>query len=308
MDETPLLPDGTRIGRIALLVEDLESMVAFYRDIVGLEITSRKGTLASLGVDGTTLLVLAADESVPVRTLKQAGLFHTAFLLPDRPALGAALERIREDWQLSGASNHYVSEALYLRDPEGNGVEMYIDTPRESWPRRDDGTVEIGTVPLDLEAIATHANGGHRVPAGTKVGHVHLEVTDLDGSRRFYGDIVGQSVQTDLPQAAFLAAGDYHHHIGLNTWNGRTQPAAKTRGLAWFEFVLPDTDSLEAVRRRLEAAGSAVTDVQSGVSVGAGEPGLPAGAVEPGATAGEDEPGFAVLDPDNIAVRFRSQE
>lgn len=308
MDEAHSLPDETYIGRVALRTgSNLDSMVAFYRTVVGLEVISRKRTSASLGVDGTTILVLTADESLSSRRAEHAGLFHTAFLLPDRGALGAALERIRENWHLSGASDHFVSEALYLRDPEGNGVEIYRDAPREAWPRRDDGTVEIGTKPLDLEVIATHADGGDRVPSGTKVGHVHLEVTDLDRSRRFYGDMVGQTLQTDLPQAAFLAAGDYHHHIGLNTWNGRTQPAAKTRGLAWFEFVLPDADSLEDVRRRLEAAGSSVTDVQSEVSVGAGEPGLADGAVESGTTADEMESGFGVRDPDNIAVRFRSE-
>lgn len=275
----PIVPDAARIGRTALTVADLDGTVEFYRHIVGLEVLTRDEMTATLGVDGTTLLVLVQDEDAASRGREQAGLFHNAFEVPSRTALGAALERIRDRWRLDGASDHGVSEALYLTDPEDNGVEIYADRPREAWSRRDDGTVRIGTAPLDLETIAAQSDGAASVPAGTTVGHVHLETTDLETARSFYVDTLGLVVQTTVSQATFLAAGDYHHHLGVNTWNGRSRPVAG-RGLAWFEFVLPDEAALETARRRLADRGVAVETLDEG---------------------------FAIEDPDGIAIRFGTE-
>ncbi|QLH79660.1 VOC family protein [Halosimplex rubrum] len=274
----PVVPETARMGRTALTVADVDETVAFYRDVVGLAVRTRSERAATLGAGETPLLELVGDPDAAPRRREQAGLFHTAFRVPDRGALGAALERIRERGALDGASDHHVSEALYCTDPEGNGVEVYTDRRREEWPRADDGTVEIGTVPLDLSDLAAESDGAAEAPPGTDIGHVHLEVSSLDRARAFYVDRLGLGVRTEARGASFLAAGDYHHHVGINSWNGRTDPAGG-RGLAWFEFLLPDADTVATARRRLSAAGVPVTD---------------------------REDGFEVTDPDGIDVRFRT--
>ncbi|AGB37067.1 VOC family protein [Natronococcus occultus] len=279
MATQPTLPDTARIGRTALVVADLDDTTEFYRDVVGLEVLTRDETTTELGDGETTLLVLVSDEDAAPRGRNCAGLFHNAFKVPSRTALGAALERVRDRWQLDGASDHHVSEALYLTDPEDNGVEIYTDRPRAEWPRRNDGTVRIGTGPLDLGAIEARSDGAASVPAGTVVGHVHLETTNLETARRFYVDTLGLVVQTAVPEALFLAAGDYHHHLGVNVWNGRSRPA-EGRGVAWFEFVLPDETALETARRGLGERGIAVET---------------------------KEKGFEVEGPDGISIRFRTE-
>lgn len=283
------LPDGTRIGRAALRVADLEETTAFYRDVVGLSVLDRDADRASLGVDGTALLVLERDPDRPERGRTDAGLFHTAFRVPSRAALGEALARVRDRWRLDGASDHLVSEALYLDDPEGNGVEIYRDRPREEWPV-DEGTVRMATEPLDVRGVAAAgeaASGGDLVddaPPGTDVGHVHLEVTSLPAFEAVYVDGLGFEVGMSGPNVRFVAAGGYHHHLGANTWRGRTTPAAG-RGLAWFEVVVPDDDALDAVRGRLDAIASD-------------------GEVELVVEGRED--GIAVTDADGIEVRIRT--
>ena len=272
------LPPGTAVGRTALVVNDLETAVGFYRDVVGLAVRDRRAERATLGAGGDPLLVLGEDPEAPARPASSAGLFHTAFRVPSRAALGDALCRIRERWELDGASDHRVSEALYLDDPEGNGVEVYRDRPRPEWPTDADGGVEMDTLPLDLDALADDAAGEPAVPSGTDVGHVHLEVPDLSAARRFYVGTLGTNVRQEWgPSALFVAAGDYHHHVGLNTWNRRSEPRAG-RGLDWFELGLPDGGSLEATRDRLADAG-----------------------VEPVPIDG----GFEVRDPDGIPIRLR---
>lgn len=259
MNVTPIVPETARIGRTALLVTDLDEMIDFYRDVVGFTVQTRRETTATLGVDETPLLVLNRGENASPRSREQAGLFHNAFKVPSRTALGAALDRIRGHWQLDGASDHYVSEALYLTDPEDNGVEIYTDRPREEWPREDDGTVQIGTAPLDLADVASQSDGATRAPPGTTVGHVHIEVSSLEAARAFYVGTLGLAVQTEARSALFLAAGEYHHHLGLNTWGNRSRPAGG-RGLAWFELVVSDEETLATVRRRLEDADIPVGD------------------------------------------------
>jgi catechol 2,3-dioxygenase len=264
-DDTPALPAATRIGRAALRVADLDQQVEFYRDVVGLELRTQTDATATLGADGTPLLELERDTDAGSRG-NRAGLFHTAFQVPSRTALGAALERIRDEWRLDGASDHNVSEALYLSDPEDNGVEIYRDRDRDQWPRAPDGSVRMDTLPLDLGAVADASDGATDAPPGTTLGHVHLEATDIGAARAFYVDTLGLGVQMDAGSALFLAAGGYHHHVGVNTWNGRSNPAGG-RGLAWFEAVAPDEGTLAAVRDRLAAADIAVTERESGIAV-----------------------------------------
>jgi catechol 2,3-dioxygenase len=260
------LPQGTRVGRTALRVGDLEEMTGFYRDVVGLSVLRTADTTSVLGVDDTPLLVLEGTEDTLQRHRSAAGLYHNAFRVPSRAALGDALARIRDQWQLSGASDHWVSEALYLTDPEGNGIEIYRDYPREDWPIADDGRVRISTEPLDLARIEAAATGGSQVPSGTDVGHVHLEVSSLDAFRDFYVDTLGFEVQTTVPAASFVSAGGYHHHIGANTWNHRSKPVGG-RGLSWFEVVLPETKPLDVIRERISDSQYTVTARDDGIAV-----------------------------------------
>ncbi|WP_207592831.1 VOC family protein [Halomontanus rarus] len=271
------LPQETRLGRTALRVNDLEEMTGFYRDVVGLSVLRHSETATVLGVGDTPLLVLEGDESALERHRSGAGLFHNAFRVPSRGALGDALTRIRDHWQLGGASDHGVSEALYLADPEGNGIEIYRDFPREEWSFAADGSVRLGTYPLELEPVEAAGAGNSDVPPETDVGHVHLEVSSLEAFRDFYVDVVGFEVQTEVPAAVFVSAGGYHHHIGANTWNHRSGPV-DGRGLSWLEVVLPEPAALDAIRRRITDGQYTVTEMDDGI---------------------------AITGPDEIEVRFR---
>ncbi|MFB6106748.1 MAG: VOC family protein [Halobacteriaceae archaeon] len=259
-DGPTALPAGTRVGRVALTVGDLDRVLPVYRDALGFDV-DREGHRCRLDAGGRPLVVLVEAPDAPERPPDAAGLFHVAVRVPTRAALADALASLREHGAtLTGASDHLVSEALYLRDPEGNGVEVYRDRPRSEWPRTANGGVEMDTLPLDLEDLSTAATGDPTLPAGTDVGHVHLEVTDLAAAESFYVDALGLRVQARYGDGAtFLAAGDYHHHVGLNVWNGRSAPATGGRGLRWFELVLPDEDAVEAARRRLAAVTEVTT-------------------------------------------------
>jgi catechol 2,3-dioxygenase len=265
----PSLPAGTRVGRVALAVADLDRLVDFYRRVVGLELRERAEGRASLGTPDESLLELQASDA-PERGEAETGLFHLAVRVPDRIALGAGLDRVEARWLLDGASDHLVSEALYLQDPEGNGVEIYRDRPRGEWPMTDDGGVGMDSLSLDLESLRSESDGSATVPAGTDVGHVHLEVSSIPDAREFYVETLGFEVRDTWmrggePEALFVATGDYHHHVGLNTWYGCTEPAAG-RGLAWFELVVPD-GALEPVADGLRAAGYVVDADGDGVAV-----------------------------------------
>lgn len=246
-------------------MNDLDSVTEFYSGVVGLDVLERTDTHASLGVEESLLEILHDPDAQP-RGRREAGLFHTAFRVPSRQALGDALHRA-EDWGLDGASDHLVSEALYLRDPEGNGVEIYRDRPREEWSM-EGGEVRMPSLPLDLDDVREEAVGREDAPEGTDVGHVHLETTSLPQATEFYRDGLGLNVRNRYGESAvFLAVGDYHHHVGLNTWNGRSAPAGRHRGLAWWEVLVPDEATLEAAADRLEAAGHAVEDRPGGLVV-----------------------------------------
>ncbi|WP_276253355.1 VOC family protein [Halomontanus rarus] len=286
-DEEPVLRGETHVGRVALRVADLERQTEFYRDVVGLAVLESRSTddRVVLGAGEGALLELIADPSAPERAPAQTGLFHTAFLVPTRAALGDALERVRTQWQLDGAADHLASEALYLSDPEGNGIEIYRDRPPEEWDRTESGGVRLDTLPLDLQEVASISRGRASVPRETTVGHVHLEVSSLAASRAFYVGQVGMGVQYEYDGALFVAAADYHHHVGLNTWRGRSEPASgdpnRTLGLEWVELVVPDRETLEGVRERLLERDSEITP------------------------EGDAEFAFSTRDPDEITWRIR---
>lgn len=257
-DATWRLPAETEIGRVGLVVDDLAACLEFYRDVVGLSVRSRSVDRATLGAGDEALLELRHDPDAAPRGPTTAGLFHTAFRVPSRRDLADAVARIERSGRLDGASDHLVGEALYLSDPEDNGVEIYRDRPRSEWPGDGDG-VAMDTLPLDLDALRSEASEADRVPDGATVGHVHLEVSSIPRSRSFYVDRLGFAPTQSMGDSAlFVAAGGYHHHVGLNTWNGRTDPSSG-RGLDWFEVRVPGGDTLDTIQDRLPASSTATT-------------------------------------------------
>ncbi|WP_324757405.1 VOC family protein [Haloarcula sp. GH36] len=251
--DSPQLPSETAVGRVALTVTDCDRATEFYTETVGLAVRTRDDDRVVLGDGETPLLELHADPDAPERGANETGLYHFAVRVPSRTALGAALERIERTARLDGASDHHVSEALYLTDPEGNGVEIYRDRPRTQWEEHDDGTVRMGTDRLDRAGVEGASDGASSVPVGTDIGHVHLEVADLDATRSFYADGLGMTLRATAPGACFFAAGSYHHHVGANVWHARSGPG-EGRGVAWYELRVPE-GALEEVRRRLSESG-----------------------------------------------------
>lgn len=209
------------IGSVALTVRDLDAVGDFYEKALGMARLARDGETMRLGAAGRTLLELRRDPNAQYRP-REAGLFHTAFLLPERADLGRWIKHAAESgMRLDGVSDHLVSEALYLHDPEGNGIEIYIDRPRDQWTRNG-AQVKMATLPLDLDAIVASAPGQWAgIPAGSVVGHVHLQVGDTQKADDFYVGVLGLDMTTRYPGASFYATGGYHHHLAGNIWNSR---------------------------------------------------------------------------------------
>ena len=266
------LPADTRLGAIRLRAGDIGLLRDFYERVIGLRAIASEDGVTALGAGDASLVELVSDPDASPRPPRTTGLFHLALLVPARADLTRALRRVFENgWHLSGASDHLVSEALYLSDPEGNGIELYRDRPREEWPREGD-EIAMATLPLDLEDLLAEPGAGDdapAMPAGTMLGHVHLQVKDLDSAAAFWVDALGLDVTASLyPGALFVSAGGYHHHVGLNTWAGvgAPRPPAGARGLDRFELVLPDAASAAAAGERL-AAVAEVRDEDRGLLV-----------------------------------------
>lgn len=221
------------VSKVGLKARDGEALAAYYRDVLGLEEISRDGGVRTLGAAGRPLLDIEHDASASPDDPRSAGLFHTAFLVPRRADLGRWIRHaIDKRIAVDGASDHLVSEALYLTDPEGNGIEIYSDRPREAWAT-DGGQLRMATLPLDINAIVAevppHDKGWRGAPEGTIVGHVHLRVGEPRAAEDWWRDTFGfDTVARYGAQAVFLSSGGYHHHIGANTWQssgaGRRDP------------------------------------------------------------------------------------
>ena len=267
------LPAATTVGTVALTVSDLGRVRDFYERVVGLQAQERADGSVALGATGgPTLVTLHADASAPVRGGRAPGLFHLAIVLPTRADLADALLRVAAArWPLNGASDHRVSEALYLSDPEGNGIELYHDRPRRQWPQDDSGTLRMATLALDLDELVAQAGDATEpasdAPSQTRMGHVHLQVSDVAVAEAFYHGVLGFDVTVRAyPGAVFVSAGGYHHHLGLNSWNsaGAAPITPGARGLRSFEIVLPGAEELDRMRARIAEAGIAAEPARSG--------------------------------------------
>jgi catechol 2,3-dioxygenase len=272
------LDPRTSIGAVDLAVSDLDRSVRFYERAMGFQVHAREGETARLGAGGRDLLGLEEVRGAR-RAPRTTGLYHFAVLLPGRSDLATALVRLAASGApLGGASDHGVSEALYLSDPDGNGIEIYRDRPREEWPRAADGSVAMTIDALDLQGLLDEspaARGDLRsvapeslppAPAATTVGHVHLHVADLEAAERFYVDVLGFDLATRYgAEALFVSAGGYHHHVGLNTWAGKgaSPPPPGSAGLRWFAVEHASAAQREETVARVRDAGIEVETIAS---------------------------------------------
>jgi catechol 2,3-dioxygenase len=253
---------GTAMGTVSLTVSNLERSRTFYETALGLRSQELEDGDLVFGVPGEPALVrLRGDASAPPLDRRATGLFHLALLFPSRPDLAHAFARLAHArWPLDGVADHLVSEALYLSDPDGNGIELYRDRPRDQW-RYEGGELQMATLPLDLRDLAGELSDAEpaqtAAPEGTVMGHVHLQVADIPESEAFYQGLLGFDVTTrGYTGALFVSAGGYHHHLGLNTWHSARSgpPAPGSVGLRSYEIVLPDQAQLDRVLDRITAA------------------------------------------------------
>lgn len=252
-NRTPL-----RIGAVGLKARDLSRLTDFYSGAIGLHVIDRDGKTARLGAGGVTLLELEAAPDALPDDPRTAGLYHTAFLQPTRADLARWLvHAARSGVQLSGASDHLVSEAIYLDDPEGNGIEVYRDRLPEQWNWTGD-RIKMATDRLDLDNLAADAGNTSfaGAPDGLRVGHIHLRVGDLAPTQQFYCGVLGMDPTAGRGGALFMSSGRYHHHVGSNVWHsaGAGQRDDKRAGLAWFAIEAADAATREATVERLKAA------------------------------------------------------
>jgi catechol 2,3-dioxygenase len=252
------LSPSIRLGPVHLAVTDVERSSGFYGEAVGLAVQGRANGSVALGAGGEDLLVLHEEPAAGRAGAGRAGLYHFALLHPSRLELARAARRLAlTRTPIQGASDHKFSEAIYLPDPDGNGIELYADRPREQWPQPLDALPPGGPLPLDLQGLL-ELTGDDETGAdpGLVVGHIHLHVGGLEDALGFYRDVIGFEPTILTPSAAFVSAGGYHHHLGLNTWRGEgVAPASDdVVGLRRWTIVLPDEGELERVRSRVEAA------------------------------------------------------
>jgi len=266
------LPSDTHLGPVTLQVSDLERALGFYRDLLGMrEIRNGDGT-CGLSSNGTApaLLVLSEREGARPKPHGTTGLYHVAIRLPERYWLGKVIERLyTNQYPLQGAADHGVSEALYLSDMDGNGLEIYADRPWNLWSNNQ-GIIHMVTEPLNVrglrEEASAHPGEWNGLPEGTDVGHIHLQVSDLGQAEKYYSEVLGFDVtQRGYSGALFFSAGKYHHHIGTNTWtsqNGRPPPEEAV-GLLVYTIVVPDRQVILILYKRLEEAGISVLEKEA---------------------------------------------
>lgn len=296
------LPGSTRLGTVSLQVADLGRSVDWYARVTGLRAVDRTSDTATLvTADDTPLVRLRERQGVtPAPRHGRLGLFHYAILLPDRSSLGRFARHLAGTGVRAGAADHHVSEALYLDDPDGLGIEVYADRPRTQW-RHTDRQLVMATDPLDIPSLVAEAGAEpwESMPAGTVMGHVHLHVGDLELADGFYHAGLGlDRMVWNYPGALFLAAGGYHHHLGLNTWAAGADPAGEqdARLLEW-ELIVPGSRDIDAARESLAALGHGTEAGLSGDTNGPGD------SAEP---PHDPDAGLVVRDPWGTALRIRT--
>ena len=268
-----VLPETLTLGAVHLTVTDLDRSIPFYEASIGLQLASRDGDTARMSAGAEDLLVLHERDDAK-RAGRHAGLYHFALLYPTYNDLARAARRLAETrTPIQGASNHGISWAIYLPDPDGNGIELAADQPRENWGDLRDPRA-IGPRPLDLTALlnaVAHEEPTPHADRDTRVGHLHLHVGDVEEGLAFYRDLLGFEVQTRFEGAAFVSAGGYHHHLGFNTWRGEGVPPAPADavGLGHWTVRIPAAD-IAALRERADAAEIAYEDLDGGLDGGPG--------------------------------------
>jgi len=259
------LPEETHIGKVTLQVSDLKRSIAYYEKVLGLRVIDKKQKSAQLGPMGEDVVILELNEKAGVRQVARRGLlglYHFAVLLPDRASLGSFIVHLSEIGAYAGMSDHFVSEAVYLTDPDGLGIEVYADRPRTSWVV-EDKQLAMTTKPLNVNDVVAAAEGKkwNGAPKGTRIGHVHFYVGDIDDAAEFYHKGLGlDKIVWSYPGALFMSAGGYHHHVGVNTWaQGSPVATEDDAKLVDWELRLPDAESIDAAAKSLEDAGFDVT-------------------------------------------------
>jgi catechol 2,3-dioxygenase len=268
------LPEGTTLGPVHLQVASLARSLAYYEGLLGLRMVERGDAHATLAAQADNRILIVLHEhpgSRPMAPRGKLGLYHFAILMPDRASLGRFARHLGEQGQRAGAADHLVSEAFYLTDPDGLGIEVYVDRPRVLW-RRIGRELMMASDPIDMAGLL-EASGGAAwagMPAGTVIGHVHLHVGDIAAAARFYSEAVGfDRMVWHYPGALFLGAGGYHHHLGANTWAGpaAVPPTAEDARLREWTIDLPDAASLEGATRSLRESGAEVEESNGGTLV-----------------------------------------
>lgn len=252
------LPDESHLGAVRLQVSSLDRSVAWYQSVLGLEVVARTDTSASLTVAGDTSPLIELREKKGIRPVPRGGLlglYHYAILLPDRLALGRFIGHLAQLGMHAGMSDHFVSEAVYINDPDGLGIEVYADRPRSQW-KVEDRQLSMSTLPLNARALVEAAGSEpwSGLPKGTVIGHIHLFVGDIDRAAAFYHDLVGfDKVVWSYPGALFMSAGGYHHHLGTNIWAAQSPAASENdaRLLEW-EIVVPRASDVSDVERSVK--------------------------------------------------------
>ena len=252
---TALLSEKNKIKQVTLVVSNLDLMIQFYASVLGFKLASREGKIAYLSTkDSKKEILIFKEQKDAIQNHQTTGLYHIAFLLPTRKDLGNMLLHLLQHQIELGAADHGYSEALYFNDPEGNGIEIYWDKPKSFWDIRPNGEIIGVTEELDGDSLVSEADGHWEgIPVETLIGHVHLQVADLEETEKFYENIGFKKTSDFGHRAKFFAAGDYHHHIGTNTWAGNHLPirSEKQLGLAEYIFSLDDKEQLKRLINRL---------------------------------------------------------
>ena len=268
----PTLPPALRLGAVHLNVTDVDRSVAWYQEALGLRVHAHEAARAELG-DGHEVVVVLHEDAQAGPAGRHAGIYHYALLYPSRVELARAAVRLAVTrTPIQGASDHGTHEAIYLPDPDGIGIELAADRPREVWPSPEEEFSRGGPLPLDLDSLLGSVAGEEphaQVGEGLRMGHVHLHVGDVERGLAFYRDLLGFELWAQLPTAAFVSAGGYHHHLAFNTWMGRgVGPAPEhTVGLRHWTVQLPTAADIDAVASRLSDAGLAPVHSANGFEI-----------------------------------------